>query len=157
MLWRNAPGSGQQFFAIERSVNSSGAWTGTYATLWTIGVQANINNSACYQQSLVFGVGAAPGLPPSNNQNTGGFLVKQMAGGAFNGSIPFDTCAPDVGWFDYPCTSVGSMAGGDFTEGVTFTTSLYGSTRTYLPSKNGQFSLVSIKNFGAGGLCMRYD
>lgn len=159
MMWRNGSNNCQQFFAIERSLDSSGAATGTHATLWTCGLGSNGVRGA-FQQSLVFAVGVAPGATDTNN--AGGWMarVQYLAGPstAFNNSIPFDTCAPQVGYFDYPCTVCGVVAYGDVTEAVTFTAPLYGTSRTYLPSKAGPFSLVNpFQTTLMSALCMRFD
>jgi hypothetical protein len=78
--------------------------------------------------------------------------------GAFNNSIPFDNLAPMVGFWDYELTMAAGSSGPDFTEAVTFTVTLYGATRTYLPTK--VVPICYFANFGAataGALCMRYD
>ncbi len=170
MMWRNSPaGQGQELFAIERSLNASGVTTSGYVTIITNGPSTSGVSSA-EQQSIVFGVGVPPGLFGTNQTGVSSFAPRLVSvraptvttsGGtsAFNGTIPFDTCAPFVGFWDYPCTMVGIGWGADYAEGVTFTVTLYGSTRTYMPSKNGPFS-----NPGAGDLsqsilmtAMRYD
>lgn len=172
MMWRNAPtNQGQEMFAIERSLNSSGTTTNSYVTLWTFGFNTSANVSG-NQQSIVFGVGAAPALLSRNQAvaagtaNPGLSSVRIAAAGAagtttaFNGTIPLDTAAPSVGYWDYPSTMVGAGWGTDYAEGVTFTVTLYGSTRTYMPSKIGPFSGPTLNGtVAAGGLmtCMRYD
>lgn len=165
MMWRNGPSSqGQMLFAIERSVNASGASTSTYVTLYAVGNNAGTNISG-KQQSLYFGVGAAPILPDHVlSGNPSGLCLRipnpTLAGGSsFNGSIPFDTCAPYVGLFDYAGTMLGAGWGADFAEGVTFTVTLYGSTRTYMPGKIGAFAQASGNSTVSASmaLCMRYD
>lgn len=84
------------------------------------------------------------------------------ASAAFNGAIPLDTIAPQVGFFDYNLTMCGAVMQADITEGVPFTATLYGSTRTYMPSKAGPFGGVGPANFRFDttpnmALCMRYD
>jgi hypothetical protein len=161
MMWRNGTAiNQQQLFAVERSVDSTGAYTSAYATLF---VQGNTGtNTFARQQSLVFGVGVAPLIPPATNAN-GGWAVRiantnsSTVGGPFNGSIPFDSVAPMVGYYDYPCTMVGAGCAGDYVEGVTFTVSLYGSTRTFMPSSLGPFSHVSYVSGAFQTTCMRYD
>jgi hypothetical protein len=160
MMWRNAPAAdeAQQFFGVERSLNSSGATTSSYVTLWTCGLGTNSLRGAS-QGSLVFGVGISPNANGANSE--GGWMVRVQQVGAttaFNGSIPFDTCAPQVGFYDYPCTVCGAAYILDITEGVTFTATLYGSTRTYMPSKNGNFGNANPTNVsGLAALCMRHD
>jgi hypothetical protein len=166
MMWRNGANSCQQLFAIERSVNSSGAYTSSYVTLWTVGLcGSNQNNFS--QRSLPFGIGAATRLPNTNGF-LGGWTVRfamiasnSSNSAAFNGSLPFDTPSPLIGYFDFPCTAVGVGCAGDLTEGVSFSVTLYGSTRTYMPSKSGPFGLGPY-NIGTGSginaiVCLRYD
>lgn len=163
MLWRNGTsGNQQQLFAVERSVNSSGAYTSSYVSLWTCGSCSSNNNFA--SGSLVFGVGSI-GYPNNTAGATGGWFsrVAQHSNGAgnsaaFNGSIPFDTAAPCIGYFDYACTMVGCGAFSDFADGVTFTVTLYGNTRTYMPGKSGPFN-IGVYNDGSShsSVCMRYD
>jgi hypothetical protein len=157
ILWRNGTNNCQQAFAIERSLNSSGSYTGTYVTLWTAGNSSS--GARAGQQSLHLTAG--PGQPsPANSSSNGGILARvHLANGssAFNGSMPFDTAAPSIGYFDYPCTAIGVGYGPDFVEGVPFSVTLYGSTRTYMPSKNGPFANVVSGGTGATALCIRYD
>jgi hypothetical protein len=159
MLWRNnATGNNcQQFFAVERSLNASGAATGTYVTVWTCGFSKGSS-----QQTLVFGVGVTE---LNNSAGNGKGWVTRVwnppsGSTAFNGAIPFDACSPMIGYFDYPSTVCGAAFGLDITDGVTFTVTLYGSTRTYMPGKNGPFGQASIGNNTSVvtvALCMRYD
>lgn len=163
MMWRNGTATNQQqLFAVERSVNSSGSYTSSYVTLFVQGATA----SGVYarQQSLVFGVGVTAITPPASTSGNGGWNVRiantqsNTTGAPFNGSIPFDTCSPLVGYFDYPCTVVGGGCAGDYVEGVPFTVTLYGSTRTYMPSSNGSFGRVAYASTaGQQATCMRYD
>jgi hypothetical protein len=156
MMWRNGTGNCQQFFGVERSVDGTGAYTGTYATLWTAGLCPNAHNTS--QRSLVFAIGAGPNMP--NGQSaTGSWVVRFMSTTAqtsFNGSIPFDLSSPSVGYYDYPCTIAGMISGLDISEGVTFTATLYGTTRTYMPSFAGPFANAVMAQPNCG-LCMRYD
>jgi hypothetical protein len=161
MMWRNGINGCQQLFAIERSINSGGSYTSAHVTLWTSG-WANSGGKGCFQGSLVFGVGVAPNAIATSN--VGGWIVRQqILGGAttaFNGGIPLDTCAPCVGFFDFPCTVAGTANASDIVEGVTFNAILYGSTRTYMPSKNGTFAQVCPSNLASAtstAVCMRYD
>lgn len=166
MMWRNAPANqGQMLFAIERSVNSSGAYTSSYVTLWTVGSNAGIVSGN--QQSLVFGVGAAPPLLSRQQAGSGtldagvcaraAIMTATATSSAFNGSIPFDTCAPVVGLFDYECTMLGVAWGTDYAEGIPFNLTLYSETRTYMPSKLGAFNVPMFCNGGNLITCLRYD
>jgi hypothetical protein len=167
MMWRNGTGNDQQLFAIERSINSSGAYTNAYVTLWTAGINnaGAGTNTDFSQRSLLLAVGAAPNLPNNSGPGQGGWTVRlaQVTSGttnaaSFNGSIPFDTPAPMIGYFDFPCTVVGCACPGDFSEGVPFSVTLYGAARTFMPGKIGPFSLAISNNGQANScVCLRYD
>lgn len=157
MMWRNGTVA-NSMFAIERSLNSSGVYTGSYVTLWTCGVSAF--SAGGFQQTLVFGVGVGPaGLNASNNSTQGWVLrvppFTNNATSAFNGKIPMDLAAPFIGYFDYPCTVAGGALKTDLIEGVTFQATVYGTTITYMPSHTGSFPYVVNGNIAT--LIMRYD
>jgi hypothetical protein len=168
MMWRNGANSCQQFFAIERSLNSSGGYYGTSSTghVTLLGCGPSPGNQNFFQRSLVFGVGAATNLPNNAGSMVGGWVVRIANTSAgtgnnapFNGSMPFDTVAPLVGFADYPLTVAGVAAYSDMVEGVTFSATLYGSTRTFMPGKNGPFA-AQPQNANSGNnaaLCMRFD
>lgn len=157
MMWRNGTGNCQQLFAIERSKDSSGNPTNAYVTLWTIGYYASTVRAN--QITYVFGVGIAPW----NLSNSMGFLARVLYNNgssvAFNNGIPFDTCSPCVGFFDNPSTAIGLAPYTELTEGVSFAVTIYGSARTYIPTRNGPFTYVQNPGSGSGiaFLCMRYD
>jgi hypothetical protein len=175
MMWRNGANNCQQAFGIERSLNSGGSYTGSHVTLIVAGWCGGNNNNNVIQQSLVLGVGVYPfpGSSANRQNNPGGglyarFFSAEASSGptssAFNGSIPFDTAAPLVGFFDYPLTMFGVAAHADIVEGVTFSATLYGASRTFMPSKNSAFFFANPYSFGTNfgtafgsALCMRYD
>jgi hypothetical protein len=159
MMWRTGINTCQQFFAIERSLNSAGTPTSSYVTVWVCGDAVNALRCSC-QASLVFGLGVPPYVQTANS--AGGWMVRvqSMSGNttSFNGGVPFDTCSPVVGYYDYPCTVCGAGCGIDVVEGVPFSVQVYGATRTYLPSKLGYFGNVNPYNVAnLAALCMRYD
>jgi hypothetical protein len=167
MMWRNGTGNSQQLFAIERSINSAGSYTNAYVTLWTVGscsVGSGFNTEYS-QRSLVIAAGPAPNFPNNAANSQGGWTVRLAQvtntganAAAFNGSIPFDTPAPMIGYFDFPCTVVGCGCTADFAEGVTFSVTLYGATRTYMASKNGPFAINPTNATASNScVCMRYD
>lgn len=166
IMWRNGINGCQQLFAIERSINASGTYTSSYVTIVVGGVaNTSASNSQTFnQQSLVFGVGAGPtATTRAYNGYQGPTLCVRsaifdgMSTTAFNGSIPFDTVSPVVGYFDYPMTMVGAAYGPDFVEGITFSVTLYGSTRTYMPTKSGPMAWQPTTNVSNGIICLRYD
>jgi len=161
ILWRNGINNCQQFFAIERSVNSSGTYVGTYVTMWLGGVNASFNGPF-YSRTLHFTMGPAPSGGTGSNPAAGiGLAVRPIPnmgnGSTFNGSIPFDTAAPCIGYFDYPATMVGVAPNPDVAEAVTFQVTLYGATRTYFPTRQGPLSFSGAQASAACFLCMRYD
>lgn len=164
MMWRNAPGNTQVLLSVERSVNSSGVYTNTHVTYMQTVNYTGGNTGR--QQTLLFGVGMGPvTLAQSGTGNSNlGFVVRSMipnTGGlsgnntsGFNGTIPFDTVTPSIGLFDYPLTTVGCCYSGDVAEAVPFQTTLYGATRTYMPSSKGVLGLAITS---LQSVCMRYD
>jgi hypothetical protein len=165
MMWRNGTNTCQQFFGVERSVNSGGTYTGAHVTLVIGGWAGGGSCSQWLQQSLVLGVGAAPVQGNANRSlSSYGGLVTRLhnlllttGSSAFNGAIPFDTIAPQVGYFDYPLTVCGTAYATDIVEGVTFTATIYGSSRTYMPSKLSCFAWCAPGNGSGAAFCMRYD
>jgi hypothetical protein len=120
---------GCYIFCIERSLNSSGVATGDYVTMYTIGSNGS-GNIAYKQQSLLL---ASPGAALLLSTSTS--VRGNQAAGAFNGTIPVDAVAPFVGYWDQNGTTLASGSAADFTEGVTFSATLYGSSVTYMPTK----------------------
>lgn len=176
MMWRNGlpsslgNGCTQMLFAIERSLNSSGTHTGDYVTLWICGDVTSYTLACFHQQTIVFDVGSTPIYCSSNvttNRDSAyagsGLLVRGLptaittTASAFNGSIPVDFAAPCIGIFDYPCTVIGAAMGLDIAEGVTFSVTVYGTARTYMPSKIGPFARSGPWNMGGYAVCMRHD
>jgi hypothetical protein len=149
MLWRNGTGNCQQFFALERSVDPTGAYTGSYVSLWTLGP-----GPSSYQTSF------SPVYFAGLNLGAGCWAVRLIALAGYSsswmGMIPFDTCAPFPGFFDYPCTVVGIGSTFDYPEAVPFTVNLYAQPKTYLPSGQGAFANAGPSG-AAAVLCMRYD
>lgn len=171
MLWRNAPNHAPQVFAVQRSLNASGAETGTYVTLWKAGYQGGNQGGGC-QQSLHFSYGPSIEFADNytyNNNGACGWPTRQFAPGStssmtFNGSIPVDFLQPCVGFWDYPCTAIGVANTTDVAEGVPFSvTNQYGQTKTYLPSKMDPLYLASgwCSNYGtlrsSLAVCVEYD
>lgn len=169
LMWRNS-GNPAQGFCVERSLNASGTPVGTYATLWTYGFSsAGANNGdAGFCQTIHFSAGPAPAF--FNHFLNGGAYcgIPCLIGNAynvsqaFNGSIPFANCQPQVGFWDYPCTAIGFASAGDLTDGVPFTiTNQYGQTCTYMPTREGTLwnAAPSVFNNAPKGstLCVRFD
>jgi hypothetical protein len=165
LLWRTGGNNSTQVFAVERSLNSSGAYTGAHVTLMAAGCVGAVGAYMPYsQQTLVFGVGVAPAPSSASTYSRGGLCCRSFYPGGnatalFNGAIPFDTTAPAIGYFDYPLTSLGIIQASAGIEGSTFTATLYGTTRTYLQTQAGSmgFCVGPGSSNTSQFLCMRYD
>lgn len=176
MMWRNAPNnafpnSAPGIFAIERSVNASGVYTSSHVTIATVGISLSGGGSTTWppgqQQTLVFGIGV-PGAGSRASSNVGvnslclpcPFFNSQGLTSAFNGTVPFATLTPNVGFLDYPLTMIGAGYNSDFAEGVPFQVTMYGVTRTFMPTKNSSYLsgiFSSLQSAGLAVACLRYD
>jgi hypothetical protein len=161
LLWRSG-GNCAQVFAVERSLNSSGTYTGTYVTQWTAGYLNNTQSSLT-QQTLHFVNGVAPS--PANglvSSSTGGLPARLFMpnntgwNASFNNSLGFDTASPYVGYWDTQCTVLGLGNWVNYVEGNVFTASVYGQTRTYIATQSGCLRW-SGPGVSSCYLCVRYD
>jgi hypothetical protein len=154
-------------FGIERSVNSSGAYTSTHVTMAIAGI-CNNNGSANVwnQQTLMFASGVAPAQSTGNqNAGHGGMSARSFNQGSgnagnFNGEIPFDSMSPVIGGFDNPLTVFGICPPAAVTEGQIVQTTLYGATRTYVTTQTNYLNACGpggTSGNGASALCVRYD
>jgi hypothetical protein len=176
MMWRDGGATAPQLFVIERSLDSTGTYYGTSTTgyvTFICGGNAQNNNNGAWpsyaQQSLVFGVGVTVTTVRANNGSSvpqlglrSPFNASMSVGAdqtqsfAFNGKIPFDLVSPVVGFWDFPMTMLGGGPYADIVEGVPFGISLYGSTRTYMPTKAGTLgAFLALAVIGC--IAMRYD
>ena len=118
VMWRTAASGKSQLFAIERSLNSSGAYTGTYVTLYVWGDSASAKTGG--QATLYFG---GPGVigwgTQGGSSRSGSWSTRNQtnASMSFNGVTCFDTATPVPGFFDYAGTEVGIGFATDITEG----------------------------------------
>jgi hypothetical protein len=161
MLWRLGAGNSPQFFAVERSVDSTGAYTASHVTLIAGGGQAGGggNSAAVAQQTLHLSLGPAPATSVFGSPQ-GGLGVRtfsnQGASGVFNGSVAFETVSPYVGYFDFPLTCVGLGNSTAYLEGQVFAATLYGTSRTYIATQSSRLASFGGVNTTIS-LCMRYD
>lgn len=165
MMWRDdSTNNGENYFAIERSINSSGSYTSTYATLLQCSAQTFANKTG--QHTILFGSGIAPELNPSINNAAVGwstlFFSGQQGGScAFSANVPIGPVFPMVGYFDNPMIGTATASAGDITEATTYTPAAanmpYGVSHSYIASKAGPFSVTVNGNSGWGSLLMRYD
>jgi len=166
-----------QGFCVQRALNSSGATTNEYVSMFGFGSTrffVSFNQaypSSTFQSTLHFTYGVLGYFPRSVEVSNGTGIpyptifssVNNSLAGA--GTVPVWFTSPCPGRWDYPCTVLGVAANGDFAEGVPFTlTNQYGQTKTYIPFRN------SAGNFGIGPpmgnsggfnypctLCVEYD
>ena len=165
MLWRGI--NNGQLVYVERSVNSSGAYTSSHVTLVVIGAAAGTQACSANQQTYTLaGLGPAPQVCSSSNTNNINYIglsirnVNPRTSLVFNNSVPFDTLAPVVGYYDYPLLGLGGTNYLNVTEGQILVTSVYGTNHTYICTQAYPFSFAFV---GAGSssagqaLAMRYE
>lgn len=145
-LWNTSSVSIGGAIAIERSLDSSGSYTSTYATVFECFVSSVIN------QQTLFKVGSGTITAALSNLCTFLLLGSSVGLGSFAAAFPM---FPYLGYPDNPATAVAAMKTGDQTEGATFTLTLYGTSHTYLYSKVSNLSIgTTHTNFGVG---LRYE
>jgi len=148
-------GNGAAFgFIVERSLNTSGAYTSQYVTILIFGQTGN-NNGVIGQSTLllpastVFNVnGGALGIPVT--------IFDVSTSCALGGNIAVSPVFPSYGQFGNPMTGAGSARANDVVDGQQYTSSLYGTTMNFMASKSNG----STGNFGgnnASALLMRYE
>lgn len=133
MMWRNGTGTSvnpAQIMSVERTKDTSGANTSEGVTAVScgptsspIGVQA--------QQTIAFGVGAGP---VTANRIYIALGNGQNASSAFATNIPVSPVFPEYGKYGNPLTTIGFVHSQDVAAGGVFSTTLYGSTVTYIAS-----------------------
>lgn len=154
LMWRNST-LGAQMFAIQRTLDATGAATATGVTLWVASI-IGAGSRGTYQATIKFGVGAAPNNFGTASATLNGWQCSLLNNGAnsaaFDGVIPLDLAQPLYGRVDYVSTAVGIGLAADFAEGVSFSITVYGASRTYMPTKTG----IYLGNT-AFALLMEYD
>jgi hypothetical protein len=165
MMWRDdTASSGGLFFAVERSLNASGAYTSAFVTLLGCG-NNNGSQGGPFQQSLIFGQGVANAV--AQGVLGSGFICLRnstVPSDIFDGGVPLSPVFPSVGGttgFANPMLAAAVGAASDYSEGSTYTIAAanmpYGVTHNYLASGNGPFSKVGVAQFSNSKLLMRYD
>jgi hypothetical protein len=174
-------GNGTGFFCVERSLANTGAYyttpSGAVTPYWTV-IYAGYNQTQSIQ-SIINTTGSiwikntsdtsisTLGMDLNGSLNLAPNLG--VGAGAGNASSPAFPIWPLVGWVGNPLTAVmsfkvaSSTVGGDAPNAGTFTAVMYGTTRTYVGSRNnlafGKFGSFT----GAGSsntnncLAMRFD
>jgi hypothetical protein len=147
ILWRQM-GSACHAHCVERTRNADGTNSGEGVTLLVAGPNqgASFNTG---MQTMVFGIGAAPktGSRVFNSPHDG-----VDASYAFNGKIPIFPVYPLHGRVGNPMTMAAWVHHQEIGDGALFTTTLYGSPRTYITAVN---VLAGWPNFSS--FCLRYD
>lgn len=137
ILWRNSSADQVGFWCVERTKTTSGTNSSDGVTLFSS------NFVSVNQRTIVFGVGQGPALVTIAG-------IDPSSGGpssfVFNNSVPISPTFANYGKWGNPQTVLGLVSRGDCIEGMVLTTTLYGSTRTYLASKAS-----GIDSLGASG------
>lgn len=142
--------NGTETFVIERSVNSSGNYIGTYVSYWTVGPRGSNNPNSTYQTlhltagPTVFQSGMGIG---GRAWNCPGWLGLSTT--AFNQSVAIAMATPLVGFHDYYATACGIIAPNDSSFLVPWNATVYGVVHTYV-------MLQSIDTT-SGNAFMRWD
>ena len=145
MLWRSLASLFTCGFSIERTRDTAGADSSDGVTIVSF---APSNTPG--QQTLVFGVGVGEQTPTAFYVS----LTSYNSGsGAFNNNVPISPCFPVYGKYGNPLTTIGFVRTADVAEGCIFTTTLYGSTRTYIATNSG----IALSGPTFSRYCMRYD
>jgi hypothetical protein len=160
--------SDASFFGVERSLSSTGTYytspSGAVTPYWmTVSL---VFSGSILTQYLINTTGSTWIKPATDTKITtlcySGVHNDQFESigsntgqGGSNFSAPALPIYPLVGWVGNPLTIALSGKTLDFPSAGQFTVQMYGSTRTYLSTRNASFI-----NFGEGGnnvLAMRYD
>ena len=167
MYWPEFIGFGN-FFGIERSLSSTGTYyttpSGAVTPYWTL--TSLVYSSSVSTQYLINTTGSTWIHPATDSkittlsysgahQNQFETASDNTGQGGANFTAPAFPIYPLVGWVGNPLTIALSGKTQDFPSAGQFTAQMYGSTRTYLASRNGNFA-----SFGEGAnnvLAMRYD
>lgn len=167
MFWPDLVGTAS-FWGVERSLDNTGAYyttpSGAVTPYWT--TVSHTYSGSIQMQSLINTTGSTWIKTTADTKITtisyAGNHASQFESvsldtgqGSANFSVPALPVYPLVGWVGNPLTIALSGKLRDLPALGSFTTLMYGSTRTYLATRNTNFS-----TFGEGNnndLAMRYD
>lgn len=164
LMWRDAGDPNDDktsLFVVERSLNASGTYTGDYVTLCVVQNLTNNHQPVAFQ-TLHFTFGLAPASSVQNGATSAGLpcripRIGELVSANFNGSVPLDLCAPFVGFFDYPLTSIGGGPSANYTDGQIVTTTVYGVTRTYIVCTDFTNTFPGANSTAPGAVLIRWD
>jgi len=156
LLWRDAANTIPIWFGIERTLDATGTPTSDGVTLITVGPQDN--GGYARQQTLGFNPSVIAFTKRSGIISL--WPLKDNPTSLATGlNVPVSPIFPLYSTFGNPMTICASGGSADITEASTVTMVLYGSSRTFLCTKNGMgFQYFnSAENNTVNGLMMRYD
>lgn len=144
LMWRTLNN-----IAIIASFERTKSATGTNTTDgYTVVSTTQTSATATGQQTVIFGVGAAPALSSRVFAALGTGLNTTTL---FNNNIPVSPVFPVYGQYGNPMTTIAFVSSADVTAGSIFSTSLFGSTRAYIAAPIGVISPANSL------VAMRYD
>jgi hypothetical protein len=147
-IWRGIGGNGG-FFGFERAKDSAGDDTDEYGTLLLTGG----GSSAQVKQYTLPKNGSGLGAP--GTETTWITAMTTLASSSFNNKKAVSPIVPFIGKFGYPMTIAAGIKAADWvTSGETFTSTVYGSTQTFMVFP-GVFAFVSAPSPNA--MAMRWD
>lgn len=156
MMWRLAAATqGGWFIVFERSKTSGGVDTNSYIT-YVCGPNTTPASAGAYHQCSVFlsgGVATGPRdiYPQAVQQNS--TTTSWLTGSNIAASPVF----PNVGYFDYPMINLQILKQADVAEGSSFTTTTYGASHTFLPSKASVFENVMTNGTAGAAIAIRWE
>lgn len=153
IMWRNSSTTNHSLaLFFERTLDVNGNPSSDGVTMVFCGSNGNTG-----QQTLIF---SSPS-PIAANQWLAGLAVLTRPNNAnsdlSNNGIPLSPVFPSYGKFGNPMTACASAKLSDVSEAATITTTLFGSTRTYLCAERGQLAAFSAFANAHSACLMRYD
>jgi hypothetical protein len=149
MMWRNGTGTGlgaAQIMSLERTKDVTGANTSDGVTSVSGSLTSASSNAG--QVTVVFGIGVAV-QSAARDYITLSSGVNASA--VFNNNIPVAPVFPEYGKFGNPLTTIGFVHTQDVASGGVFSTSIFGSTITYMAAG------ISAAWPPNSNIAMRYD
>jgi hypothetical protein len=153
VMWRNlVTGSAPLLVAIERTKDTAGVNNSDGVTL-IMASPANLGSSGG-QETIVFGIGSSTMLTQVGSGQCYMSFRNPHTNDNFNNNEPVYPVFPVYGKVGNPMTEICFVNSNDVAAGAIFSTTLYGSTRTYVANVT---NLVNNYPGGSTRMCLRYD
>jgi hypothetical protein len=140
MMWQSNSINCCTVFVIERSKDSSGASTASYASLLFGQAQTSNTGSFAFVSLLAGNPNPTPNYASVGGNQSGWPSQGVPVSLSYNGNVAAVPIVPLVGYPDNPMLDACCAYSGDVTEGAIVTVSIYGSNHSYIASKQGTLS-----------------